>query len=200
MSMHSSFLKYIDDFTNFSLQFNSPFAENLNNLIKEAINNPKIEENDAITFSLTSEVNEILTDCREFYMVLIWNLKTIYPNAPEILNVFGKNLYAQARRKPLKMLNLLDIAYKNANAEPYNSDLIAGGFDETKIEQLKIHSDLLNEKYLLQQDYIQGTFQRTNQRILLLNAIWDEISKINYASKIIFKSSPALIHVFKLYK
>ncbi len=197
---HRYFLNYKSDFVNFSQLFDDPFSDNLLNLIEEIESYPTTEEFDSNSTILSNKVNDDILLAKKVYMKLIWNVKMIYPNDVSILNVFGYSLYKEAGKKPMKLLNLLEIAYKNANVEPYNSDLRNAGFEESDILEIQSVSNLLDADFLAQQDFIQGSYNRTDKRKKLMNSIWEQLVKINRASKIIFADSPAIARIFALYK
>lgn len=195
---HREFLLYKDEFTAFSTMFEDPFAENFMNKIKAAdsfIGNQFNLNHSKILFL---QLQDYLKVSRAVYQKLILFLKLIYPNSDSILYAFGQNDYNVARRTALRMKTQLDLAYINANSEPYKSDLIAGGFSQSDIDGLLETANTLNEKLLAHQEFMNHSYSTTAERIKLHNDVWQDMLKINKASKFIFANNGGVLEFFKL--
>jgi hypothetical protein len=186
-------------FTAFSSIFADPFAANFLNLIEETGLIPTKEEylNNQVIYSM--QVEESMEKARAHYQKLLFYVGIAYTNSDTTLLAFGSNLYLKARQMPQRMLNLLQNAHKNANSATYNATLISVGFTQIEIDLLETLEQELMTVYNAQQDYIQHTYKRTEDRTIAFNQVWDEMVKISNASKLIFKDSPAKIEYYLLY-
>ena len=77
--------------------------------------------------------------------------------------------------------------------------MIAVGFTQLDITALLTLSAELNTIYNNQQEFIQLTSDRAEERVIAFNKVWDVMVQINFASKQVFKDSPALIEYYLLY-
>lgn len=196
---HSEFV--IDNalFTAFSPIFATLFADDFLNLIEaaDAISTNEEDLNNQVI--LSTQVEDQMEVARAIYQKLLVYIGIGWPNSETTLLAFGSNLYEKARKTPPKMMNLLQMAFKNASSTTYKTALIAAGFVQLEIDSLGTIEAELNTRYNAQQDYIQHSFKRTEERTVAFNSVWDEMVKISNASKLIFKDSPAKVEFYLLY-
>ena len=196
---HSEFVKEKANFSAFSPVFADPFADDFYDLITDADDFPTNEEDLNNQVILSTKVEETMEKARAQYQKMLFYVGIAWPDSESMMLAFGSNLYEKARKLPHKMMNLLQSAYRNANSVEYKADLIAAGFTQVEIDLLHTLDTELTTRYNDQQDYIQHSYKRTEQRTIAFNNVWDEMVKISNASKIIFKDSPAMIEFFLLY-
>jgi hypothetical protein len=196
---HSELVKDLPLFSAFSPMFTLAFTENLKSMIDFADNLPQIDEyyNNQIAFS--TKVAEILSAGRAIYQRLLFYVRLVWANSEAIMQNFGSSLYLNVGRSASKMMTILQLAYQNASIPENKALLIAAGFTQADIDLINSIYTALNDSYNSQQDYIQQTYLRTEERILAYNALWDEMVLISGASKFIFKDSPAKKRFYLLY-
>lgn len=197
---HSEFVLDLALFTAFSPSFNVAFAADFLDLIEVADAIPTNQEdlNNQVIFS--TAVEEQMVVARAVYQELLVYIGLAFPNSESALLAFGNNMYEKARYSPQKMVNLLQLAYRNASSATYKVTLIAEGFLQVDIDSLDTIQTELNERYNDQQEFMKHTYGRTEERTVAFNAVWDVMVKINAASKIVFKDSPAKIEYYLLYQ
>lgn len=196
---HSEFVADQAAFEAFSGKFASPYAENFLALITAADEIPTNDDDLNIQTGFTNELELMMESCRTQYQKLLLHVSFAWPDDESKQKIFGNNLYAEARRIPSKMVNLLQNSYREANSVAYKASLIAAGFSQAEITLLDTLADNLTKKLNEQQSYIRHTYGRTEQRTEAFNAVWDVMVQISGASKLIFKDSPAKVEFYLLY-
>lgn len=196
---HSGLVRDLSLFTAYSPMFNAPYAANFLDLITDAGLLPTNDEdlNNQVIISL--DVNNKLEESKNHYRKLISYVNLKWGDSVAVLRSFGNNLYEKARQSPQRMVNLLELANRAAESLKYKADLIAIGFLQSDITELLTLANELNDLYNDQQEFIQLSSEKAEQRVLAFNKFWDEMVKINNASKIVFKDSPAMIDYYLLY-
>jgi hypothetical protein len=137
--------------------------------------------------------------CRKHYQKLLLHVEFAWSRDEAKLKVFGKDSYLEARRTPAKMVYLLQDAFREANSTDYKDSLLAAGFVEADITLLDTLAEDLQNKLYEQQSFIRHVSSRTEERTLAFNKVWDVMSLISSASKLIFIDSPAKTEYYKLY-
>lgn len=196
---HSGLVRDLASFTAFSPLFNVDYASDFLDLIVDAGEIPTNEEDLNNQVILSSEVEGKMEESRVLYRKLNSYVHVKWGNNDPTLRAFGSNLYDKARQSPQKMVNLLELANRAAESAKYKTDLIAVGFTQLDIDRLLSLSEELNDVYNDQQEFIQLSADRTEQRVIAFNKVWDVMVQINYASKQVFVDSPALIEYYLLY-
>lgn len=196
---HSEFVLDLALFTAFSPSFDADFASDFLDLITAADSIPTNQEDLNNQVILSTAVEDQMVIARAIYQELLVYVGIAFPNSETALLAFGNNMYDKARLLPQKMMNLLQLAHRNADSTTYKTALIAAGFLQTDIDSLTTIETELNTRYNAHKDYMQHTYSRTEERAMAFNAVWDVMVRINAASKIVFKDSPAKIEFYLLY-
>ena len=196
---HSGLLRDLSLFTAYSPLFTVAYASDFLDLIEAAGELPTNEEDLNNQVILSLDLDSKLEDARLLYRKLISYVNLKWGNNDVALRAFGSNLYDKARQSPPKMVNLLELANRAAESSKYKTDLIAVGFTQLDITALLTLSAELNTIYNNQQEFIQLTSDRAEERVIAFNKVWDVMVQINFASKQVFKDSPALIEYYLLY-
>jgi len=186
-------------FSAFSPVFTLAYADNLKSMIDFADNLPQLQEyyHSQIIYSMA--VSENMAVARAIYKRLLFNVTLAWADSEAILQNFGSGLYSNVGRSAPKMMTILQLAYQNASIPENKALLIAAGFLQADIDSINSIEIALRTAYSAQQDYIQQTYLRTEERILAYNALWDELVLISGASKFVFKDSPAKRRFYLLY-
>ena len=196
---HSELLKDLPLFSAFSPMFTLTYAENFKSMIDFADNLPQIEEYYNNQTVLSTKVAEIISAGRAIYQRLLFYVRLVWADSEAVLQNFGSSLYSNVGRSAPKMMTVLQLAYKNASIPENKALLLAAGFTQADIDAINSTEGALNTAYNVQQDYIQQTYLRTEERILAYNALWDEMVLISGASKFIFNDLPAKRRFYLLY-
>ncbi|MFA7290436.1 MAG: hypothetical protein WC055_16290, partial [Melioribacteraceae bacterium] len=196
---HSGLVRDLLLFTAYSPMFIADYASDFLDLIEEAGSLPTNEEDLNNQVILSMEVEDKMEESRALYRKLISYVKLKWGESDSVLRAFGNNLYEKARQSPQKMINLLELANRAADSVKYKADLIAVGFLQVDITALLTMSEELNVVYNNQQEFMQLSSDRAEERIEAFNKFWDIMVQINNASKQVFKDSPALIEYYLLY-
>lgn len=196
---HSGLVRDLASFTSFSPIFTATYASDFLDLIEDAGEIPTNEEDLNNQVILSNEVESKMEEARVLYRKLMSYVHVKWGNNDSILRAFGNNLYEKARKSVQSMVNLLELANRAAESPKYKADLIAVGFTQLDIDRLLSLSEELNDAYNDQQEFIQLSSDRTEQRVIAFNKVWDVMVQINYASKQVFVDSPALIEYYLLY-
>lgn len=195
---HNAFLIDDPDFVAAFPHLAPPFAPNMQTAIDTADALPSGAEIDAEIAVVTEELNAIMPLGQRAmqilftYVALAWN-----SNAKS--NLFGKSKYEKARNSVLKMKELLELANRQAEVPANKTALIAVGYTQIAITELKTISDDLDAKNQEQVDMMAARGQKTETRIIALNAVWSFMMQINKASKVVFVDNPAKIELYLLY-
>jgi hypothetical protein len=187
------------DFEAFSGRFADPFADDFLALINAADDLPN-NENDLNNQTLiTSQLEQKMEECRLHYQKLLLHVGFAYPGDDSILKRFGNLDYNDARRVPSKLIDLLQDGYREANSVTYKAALIAEGFVQLEITKLDTLADELKAKLNEQKIYIRSSSMRADQRAEAFNKVWDSMTAISNASKMMFKGSPSKVEFYLLY-
>ncbi len=148
---------------------------------------------------LTNAVESALEDCRTQYQKLISYLKLIYPNDQDPLDAFRLQRYEKVRTSQTRMIDLMENAYSKANSITYKAELIAGGFVQAEITKLDTLAEALRTANIAQEDFRSNLRIKTRTRISAYNTVWDYLSKVSQASKVVFADNYEKLHQYLLY-
>jgi len=195
----SGLIRDLSLFTAYSPIFDSDYASDFLDLIEAAGAIPTNEEDLNNQVILSNDAESKMEESRLLYRKLISYVRVKWGNSDSVLRAFGNNLYEKARRSPQSMINLLELANRAAESSKYKTDLIAVGFVQLDITALLTLSVELKEIYNNQQEFMQLSSDRAEERVIAFNKVWDLMVQINYASKQVFIDSPALTEYYLLY-
>ena len=187
------------DFTAASPLFAIPFAANFLIDIEAADALPTNEDVLNEQTLLTQAVEEAMESAREHYQKLLLYINLAWHDDKAIAKAFGSTLYDKARSNTLKLINLMQDSFNDANSVTYKADLIAVGFVQADIDLLSSLADDITAKNRVQEKFMKLSSQRSETRIVAFNKVWDSMAKLSDTSKIIFKDSPAKIEYYLLY-
>lgn len=187
------------DFVAYSPIFDAPFPADFLSDIEAADALPTNEDDLNQQTLYSNEVDVKMEEARQCCQKLFLFVDIAWPGKDATLKAFGKNLYDGASYVTQSMINLLQGCYLSANSTAYKADLIAAGFLQTDITAIDTLAGELTSIYNAQQDFIRHSFERSENRIVAFNKVWDTMVKISNFSKFIFKDSPAKIEFYLLY-
>jgi hypothetical protein len=196
------YMEFIADqplFEAFSLKFNTSFADIFLDLITAADNFKTNQDDLNMQTAITNDVELKMGTCKRHFQKLLLHVEFAWSDDEAKLKAFGKDSYLEARRTPAKMVNLLQDAYRESNSTAYKDSLIAAGFVESDITLLDTLAGDLQNKLYEQQSFIRHVSSRTEERTAAFNKVWEIMTQISGASKLIFVDSPAKIGYYMLY-
>ena len=142
--MHGQFTLDKADFTAFDTMFSDPFGDNWLAQIETAADKLNDDYIVAIQATYTKRVEDKLTECRDFYQKMKYFIERAFPDNKEIWVQFGYPKYDEARKTETKMISFMGILHKAA--VEYSEELIAVGFTQAQIDQIKsLHDELTDE-------------------------------------------------------
>ena len=194
----NSFEIDLADFTADFPTMDATFAAEMQTAIDDADAFPSGDEIESEIAVVTEELNAQLPLGRKSlqklytYVELAWGSK-----AKD--NAFGRSKYLVGHRSQMGMKNLLDLGYRQAQIAGNKAELLAIGYTQTAIDELKTIADaieILSEK---QEDMYSESMVVTEHRVQAYNSVWGFMKRINRASKVTYVDSPAKLKQYMLY-
>lgn len=175
-----------------------PFAADFQTAIDDADAIPSAAEYDAEIAAVTFDLNEQLPLGRKAAQKLYTYVELVWPKGQKN-NIFARNKYEKARQSQLGMKELLEQAHRNADKTEYKTPLLAAGYTQTAIDELKTISDTIDTLNEQQEDMLSQRIDKSYERITAYNNVWDYMKKINKASKVTFADNAAKLEMYYLY-
>lgn len=147
----------------------------------------------------TETIAQLLTESGKQYQKLMYYVQTGLGNTKAMNDTFGRSRYEKARKLETEMISLLNQAVTAASLEDYKTALTASGMPPTLPDELTRMATYLSTADGKQEMLKKQQLLVTSQRIELFNSIWDKLSRISSASKILFADDPARLAIFQLY-
>ncbi|MFZ4400621.1 MAG: hypothetical protein ACOYO1_11345 [Bacteroidales bacterium] len=148
---------------------------------------------------MTQAINELEVIARDQLQTIYFYLDRAFPGNKAVQSYFGKDHYEAARNTPQKLINLLLKAKEASEKIDYKDALMAKGLKQTVIDDLEITSDKLKAKSEEREIYISSRKLATQNRFKILNKIWNCMSAVNDASKLVYKADYAKQQQYLLY-
>jgi hypothetical protein len=195
---HNAFVIDQADFVADFPDLDNPFAADFQTAIDNADAIPSGAEVDAEIAVKTEELNAKLPLAQKalqklyMYVEITWNSK-----ARE--NEFGRNKYVKARNSQVRMKELLELAHRRAEVAANKTALLAKGYTQLAIDELKVIETEIDTLNAEQEDMMSARLVKTEDRVKAFNMVWEYMQSINKASKVTFADSPAKIEQYLLY-
>ena len=129
------------DFVTFDPTMDATFLAGFDALISEAelmSTDEQIRDEQALR---TSEVEEVMRQCRNTSQAFKHFIEQTFPKKPQIWNIFGYNDYEKARKSQAKMIVFMRTLFNVA--KNYQQELLAAGTPQGQIDSLKVAGDSL---------------------------------------------------------
>jgi len=185
------------------MPFNPWFTEAINSTllteIAAAISDFSESSHTAEIETQTERIAQLLTDSGKKYQKLIYYVESGLGTGKAISDTFGRPRYEKARRAEKEMVSLLNQAVTAANLYNYKPSLTAAGMPPTLPTDLAGLATDLAVADGKQEMLKKSQLLVTSQRIELFNSIWDKLSQISLAAKILFAEDPARLAIYRLY-
>ena len=137
----------------------------------------------------TEEVLALMEDAKEKYNEVKFFSQKVFKNSPAAQNEFGVDTYLKSRQNQAAMVTLLGEMHKSC--VKYSVQLIAGGYDQLKIDAIETLRDALDEANLEQESYKRGRPTLTQERIDVLNICYQATKIVMNAAMVLFYNNPA---------
>jgi hypothetical protein len=197
--MLNKFIEYMPLFTDKFSELNVAFATAWQTAIDDADDAPDDEQVVSDQHLTTYGLYNSLRDARNSYTELVIYLKMAFPKNIAVLEHFGQKQYMAARKKPLEMKLLLELAHERAQSADYKTALNNQGFDQTMIDGLNTLAQQLENSNNTQKQAKTDRYMQTQNRNHLLNAVWEKMTLVNLASIAVMRGDYARRQLFKLY-
>ncbi|MBI4947876.1 MAG: hypothetical protein HY840_15910 [Bacteroidetes bacterium] len=176
-------------FTTFDPDFNDPFSANWLTKIEAAEALPSDEAVQDELTQLSNAVEEKMELCRHKFQSSKFFIEKTFPANFAVQNEFGYDDYEDARRSQVKMIGFMSNFFRVANK--YKVKLIAKNYTQPMINEIGALHDQLHDANNAQEAFKSVRPVITQDRIIILNACWDETLKVCSAGKIIFYNNMA---------
>jgi hypothetical protein len=198
-SMQPQFAADLIQFTAFNPWFTEAVNTELQSETASALVDFSQSSHTAEIETQTELIAGLLTQSGGKYQMLLYYVKDALGDSKAVMDTFGRSRYTKAYRSEKEMVSLLNQAVTAINLGNYAVLLAAKGMPPTLAAELEgLAGDLATA------DGIQEMLKKkqllvTSQRIELFNSIWDKLSRISSAAKIIFAEDVARLAIYQLY-
>jgi len=188
-TIHSIFIPDKALFIAFDPDFADPFAANWLLAIEAAEALRSDETVGDQLRQLTDTVEEKMELGRHKFQSAKFFIQKTFPGNFAVRNEFGYDDYDRARQVQMKMIGFLENFHRVA--EKYQLKLIAKNYTQPMIDEIAMLRDQLRDANNAQEAFRAGRAVLTQDRVITLNACWDETLKVCTAGKIIFHDNKA---------
>lgn len=194
--MRNLYLDDVADFTAFDPDFNAAFAADW--LTK--ITNAEAQLTDEIIVDVQTQYTDAVTtamkNCQNYYQEVKFFVQKAFKNEKSIQNEFGADNYNNIRGNQPQLIEFMRDLYATANK--YATQLDAVNFGAAKIARIRDFADALDQANQNQNNYIKGRPTITAERIGIYNTLWDTLSLVSAAAKIIYRDNAAKYNQYLL--
>lgn len=198
-SMQPQFANDLPLFTSLNPWFTEKVNNQLGINISAGISDFSASSHTAQIERLTETISQMLASAGRIYQKLMYYVENGLGNSKAINDTFGHSRYEKARQSEKEMVSLLKQASIAIGYDDNSTRLIAAGMPENLQEELSTLANGLAEADGQQEMLKKQQLLVTSERIGLFNSIWDTMSKINAAAKILFAEDPARLGIYQLY-
>ena len=182
--VHGHFTDNLSDFTAFDADLDATFAGDYLQAIDDAQNfSSDFQVIDDLA-QKTLDVEAKMVECRNFFQGMKYFIEKTFPTRPGTWNEFGYNDYSRARRQQNFMIEFMFDLYETATK--YSTELTAAGFDGARITEIQTLAQQLQNANLLQEKAKGSRSTATNERAILLQTVWDIMTQIRKAAKVVY--------------
>jgi hypothetical protein len=185
-------------FQAFDADFKTPFETQWQKAIADAENAPTDEQILDVQGTLTTNVETALNDCGKCFQDAKYFIKKAFPNQTGIWDEFGFDNYEDARKNPDRMITFMNVFSTTANDTKYNTNLVAAGFDQKKIDDILAKRKALIDAKTAQEVAKNSRLGTTQSRIALMNTVWTFRTKVAEAAKNIYQDDFAKYKAYLL--
>ncbi len=201
MFMHALDMKYalelnLADFQTFDPMFDATYIANWENDINTA---RQYDKDDYVEISLvqnTEVLDKEMELCRICFQNAKFFIEKAYPGNPQMWKVFGYADYEATRKSPEKMLVFMLVLHEAVSQNA--TKLATVNFTQTDIDEVLARKSALEAVIISRTLFLRSRSLKTRERILLLNKVWNYLSEVSAASKLIYRNNYPLYQLFLL--
>ena len=178
---------------------NDPF---LNNWKLNTSQLSTIESDDDFTDTqllMTQAVDKLMVKARDQIQTIYFYVDIAFEGNKAVYSYFGKDRYEAARNTAPKLHDLMLKIKKAAEHPDYKAELLSKGMNQTMIDELEVTAVELKNKFDNRDEYMSSRKKNTQERKKILNKIWESMSAVNKASKLVYKDDYAKQQQYLLY-
>ena len=198
-SVQPQFAADLPQFTNFNPWFTNAVNEQLQAEMADGLVDFSGSSHTAAIELKTERIAQLLAESGKKYQKLMYYVGEGLGDSKAISDTFGRPRYVKARQSEKEMVSLLNQAKRACSLEDFNPRLLEAGMPASLPEELEsLAGDLTaadGEQEMLKKQQLLVT----SERIELFNSIWDKLSRISSAAKILFDTDPARLAIYQLY-
>lgn len=198
-SMQPQFELDLGSFTLFNPWFTSDISNQLKANISAGLADSSGSSHTAQIERVTESIGQMLATAGRSYQKLMYYVENGLGNSKAMNDTFGRSRYEKARQSEKEMVSLLSQVGKAIEVNNYAPALVLAGMpDSLPGELATLATDLAaadGEQEMLKKQQLLVT----SERIGLYNAIWDTLSKISSAAKILYSEDVARLAIYQLY-
>jgi len=176
-----------------------PFLDNWKHTTSQLATTASDDDYTDTQLLMTQAIDELMVKARDQIQILYFYVDLAFEGNKAVYSYFGKDRYDAARNKPLKLYELLLKAEKAAEIPIYKDSLIEKGLNQSMIDEVEIIAADLKSKFDSRDEYISSRKKNTQERTKILNSIWEFMSAVNKASKIVYRTDYAKQQQYLLY-
>lgn len=178
------------------------FVETYGDDFKTSIDTGFSVERDSLVTDRVSqegaEVADSIETLLDHYDTLAYYVDKCFAQDPDIRKQFHHRTLSLLKKSPAELIlwsEELCRAFDNHKAA-----LIASGYSEDAALLLTAAKEALHKSYSEQQEALKRRPEKTAERVVIFNGIWQTVLEIHEAAKRIFRTQPEIMALFELPK
>jgi hypothetical protein len=144
----------------------------------------------------TQKVEKAMDDSYEDYKTLAFFVRKAFKGNPAVQNQFGKNDVQKARKSQPRMVVFMESLAKTA--EKYSAELVAAGCSQALIDGLPARVVALHDSNIVQEKFKKDRGLTTQDRVQLLNQVYELLKPIHEISTIIYADNPQKLKNYRM--
>lgn len=182
------------EFAAFDASLDNTFKTTLQGKIDNAFDFPSDETVQDEISELTDAVMAAWDDCKTCFQDAKYFIEKAFPGNKARHNVFGFDDYTDMSRSQNNVLSFMK--QFGATAAKYNTELIAAGYTQLKIDAILELAEAFDNANRAQDQAKKVRPEVTQARTQVMNNVWAGIKTINLASKSVYRNNYALLQSF----
>lgn len=183
------FIEDLASFTAFDSTLNAAFSEAWNVRIKKAHDTMPDSLIKDVQAGKTEIVMAVMEEAKDLYKELRFFSQKVFKDSLSKQKEFGVADYPKARVNQESMLALLGELHTASTK--YATELISGGYSQSKIDAIETLREKLDAAHLEQESYKAGRRTITQERIQILNECYATTKLVIDAAMVVFSNNPA---------
>ena len=178
----------LDNFTDFDPDLNAEKQTQLKNVYLDALTFGSDKTEVSVVSQLTENLSAQLKNCTTIFKDVRYFVRKKFANSPAVQKELGIHTYRKARTVQSQMvLFMYELA---AGVEKYKTELTAAGLKESVIASIKPAAVALEKVNVTQKTGKSGRSVKAEDRVVLLNNLYDILADFSEAAKRVFANDP----------